>query len=101
VRIFVHVLTTSLPPEYVIRRRHFAWWTKYNYVLSAALDSGVAVSAVLIFFILQYPKDGSIGANTVQVWWGNTVYYTNADGDGTPLLPLPDVGYFGPANGTW
>jgi hypothetical protein len=70
-------------------------------VLSAALDSGVAVSAVLIFFILQYPKGGSIGANNVAKWWGNTVSFTNADGDGRPYLPLPDVGYFGPANGTW
>jgi len=58
--------------QYVIRRRHFSWWTKYNYVLSAALDSGVAVAAVLIFFILQYPKNGDIGIDTVQSWWGNT-----------------------------
>ena len=36
--------------QYVIRRRHFSWWTKYNYVLSAALDSGVAISIILIFF---------------------------------------------------
>ena len=58
--------------QYVIRRRHFSWWTKYNYVLSAALDSGVAIAAVLIFFILQYPKNGDIGLNNIQVWWGNT-----------------------------
>ncbi|KAJ7271565.1 OPT oligopeptide transporter protein-domain-containing protein [Mycena rebaudengoi] len=43
-------------------------------VLSAALDSGVAVSAVLIFFCLQYPRDGAIGKNTIQAWWGNNVY---------------------------
>jgi len=36
--------------QYVIRRRHLSWWTKYNYVLSAALDSGVAISIVVIFF---------------------------------------------------
>jgi hypothetical protein len=72
-----------------------------NIVLSAAMDSGVAVSAVLIFFILQYPKNGTIGAKTVQVWWGNTVPFTGADAKGTPLLALPDVGYFGPNNGTW
>jgi len=58
--------------QYVIRRRHFSWWTKYNYVLSAALDSGVAIGVVLIFFCLQYPKNGAIGLNTVQAWWGNT-----------------------------
>ncbi|KAJ7882035.1 hypothetical protein B0H14DRAFT_3433691 [Mycena olivaceomarginata] len=35
-------------------------------VLSTALDWGVAVSAVLIFFILQYPMNGNIGNNTIQ-----------------------------------
>ena len=36
--------------QYFLRRRHFSWWAKYNYVLSAALDSGVAISALIIFF---------------------------------------------------
>jgi len=57
--------------QYVIRRRHFSWWAKYNYVLSAALDSGVAIAAVVIFFTLQYPKNGEIGATNIQAWWGN------------------------------
>jgi OPT family small oligopeptide transporter len=74
--------------QYVIRRRHFAWWTKYNYVLSAALDSGLAVSAVLIFFILQYPDNGNIGKNSIQTWWGNTVSGNNADAAGTAIFTL-------------
>jgi OPT family small oligopeptide transporter len=82
--------------QYVVRRRHFSWWTKYNYVLSAALDSGVAVSAVLIFFILQYPKNGTIGLTNVQVWWGNTVPFTTADALGTPLRSLAPGETFGP-----
>ncbi|KAJ7904701.1 OPT oligopeptide transporter [Mycena olivaceomarginata] len=85
--------------QYVIRRRHFAWWTKYNYVLSAAMDAGVAISAVLIFFILQYPRGGTIGENTIAVWWGNTVYANTADGNKTPLISLGDGETFGPA--TW
>ena len=36
--------------QYVIRRRHFSWWTKYNYVLSAALDAGSAFGVIIIFF---------------------------------------------------
>lgn len=28
--------------QYVIRRRSFAWWSKFNYVTSAALDSGMS-----------------------------------------------------------
>lgn len=84
--------------QYVIRRRHFSWWTKYNYVLSAALDSGVAISAVLIFFILQYPKNGEIGLNNVQVWWGNTVPFNTADAKGTPMLKLSKGEFFGPTS---
>jgi len=85
--------------QYVIRRRHFSWWTKYNYVLSAALDSGVAVAAVLIFFILQYPRNGTIGANNIQKWWGNTVPFDTADAKGTPLLTPAEGSTFGPS--TW
>nr|GAT55049.1 OPT oligopeptide transporter [Mycena chlorophos] len=84
--------------QYVIRRRHFAWWTKYNYVLSAALDSGVAVSAVVIFFCLQYPKNGTVGANTIQTWWGNTVWQNTADGRKTPMISLAPGQTFGPAS---
>lgn len=99
--------------QYVIRRRHFPWWTKYNYVLSAALDAGVAISAVLIFFCLQYPQNGSIGLNNIQVWWGNTgecgvvtiivfnsnvlgtVFTKTADSKGTPMLTVADGEIFG------
>ncbi|KAI0779970.1 OPT oligopeptide transporter [Fomes fomentarius] len=85
--------------NYVIRRRNFSWWTKYNYVLSAALDSGVAISAILIFFCLQYPMNGDIGKFTIQTWWGNTVSFNNADGAGAPLRNLAPGGFFGPS--TW
>ncbi|KAH7922249.1 small oligopeptide transporter [Leucogyrophana mollusca] len=81
--------------QYIIRRRHFSWWTKYNYVLSAAMDSGVAVSIILIFFILQYPANGTIGLNSIQKWWGNTVFLNTADGQSAALLPIPESGTFG------
>ncbi|PLN83965.1 small oligopeptide transporter [Aspergillus taichungensis] len=78
----------------IIRRRKPAWWSKYNYVLSAALDSGVAVATVIIFFCIVLPA-GPLS------WWGNTVYGNTADGKGTPWKGLPEQGYFGPAKGTW
>jgi len=85
--------------NYVIRRRRFLWWSKYNYVLSAALDSGVAVSSVLIYFLLQYPKDGTIGKNSIQAWWGNTVYQNTYDGQFVPAkTPDPSRGVFGPTS---
>ena len=64
-------------------------------VLSAALDSGVAVSVVLIFFCLQYPQNGTIGLTTIQSWWGNTVSFNTADGNKLPLLTVPEGEFFG------
>ncbi|KAG0697046.1 OPT oligopeptide transporter protein-domain-containing protein [Suillus ampliporus] len=80
--------------QYVIRRRNFSWWTKYNYVLSAALDAGLAVSVIFIYFVLQYPTNGSIG-KSLQHWWGNTVFNTTADGLGTPVRQLTGTETFG------
>ncbi|KAF9445612.1 small oligopeptide transporter [Macrolepiota fuliginosa MF-IS2] len=85
--------------QYAIRRRYFSWWTKYNYVLSAALDSGVAISIVVIFFCLQFPQNGAIGAETIQKWWGNTVPFSGADGIGRPVRSLAPGEKFGPL--TW
>lgn len=56
--------------QYFIRKRNFAWWSKFNYVLSSALDSGTVISVMVIFFTLQFPRQGSIQLN----WWGNTVH---------------------------
>ncbi|KAI0739686.1 OPT oligopeptide transporter [Daedaleopsis nitida] len=89
--------------NYVIRRRHFSWWTKYNYILSAGLDCGVAISIIFIYFCLQFPRNGKVGADTIQAWWGNTVSTNTADyghkGSGTALSAVPPGSTFGPA--TW
>jgi OPT family oligopeptide transporter len=55
--------------NYEIRRRKTAWWKKYNMTLSAALDSGLAVGLVVIFFGIVFPgwMDGF-------KWWGTEVY---------------------------
>ena len=39
--------------QFLIRRRNFGWWSKFNYVTSAALDSGTVLSLITIFFTLQ------------------------------------------------
>ncbi|KAF9475507.1 OPT oligopeptide transporter [Pholiota conissans] len=85
--------------QFYVRRRHFSWWMKYNYVLSAALDTGLAISILVIFFALQYPKNGAIGADNIQSWWGNTVPFVGADGMGTPIRTLAPGETFGPS--TW
>ncbi|KIK26814.1 hypothetical protein PISMIDRAFT_94045, partial [Pisolithus microcarpus 441] len=75
-------------------RHNFPWWAKYNYVLSAALDSGLAVSVLVIFFTLQYPMNGTIGIG-LQQWWGNTVFKNNDDGQGVPVRQLATGQTFG------
>lgn len=86
--------TTAFAVSFVfnrlIKRRAPHWWAKYNYVLSAALDSGVAVSAIVIFFTVIFP-----GAQLS--WWGNTVSGTTVDGKGTPWKDVPASGTFGPS----
>ncbi|KAF3985834.1 hypothetical protein FT663_01952 [Candidozyma haemuli var. vulneris] len=89
-------LYASFAFMYYIRKRYQAWWEKYNYVLSGALDAGVAFSSIIIFFAVQYndkPLD----------WWGNTVSYQGIEGgDGQqalkPISEAPD-GYIGPRYG--
>jgi len=82
--------------QYVVRRKHFSYWAKYNYVLSAALDAGTAVGVIMVFFCLQYPLNGSIGKNGIQKWWGNNVYMDTLDWNMTSLRKLAPGETFGP-----
>jgi len=47
---------------------------------------------------LQYPKNGTIGLDSIQKWWGNTVYTKTADYEGVPFKSLPEGGKFGPSS---
>lgn len=55
--------------NYIIKNRKGDWWTKYTMTLSAALDSGLAVGVVVVFFGIVWPgwMDGF-------KWWGTEVY---------------------------
>ncbi|KAI5474692.1 proton-dependent oligopeptide transporter, POT family [Pseudohyphozyma bogoriensis] len=77
--------------QYWLRRRYFRAWSKFNFIISAGLDSGTVASGLFIFFTLQLPKAGTIAIN----WWGNTVYTNTDDWNGVPLLTPPAEG-FGP-----
>jgi hypothetical protein len=78
--------------QFIIRKRNFQWWSKYNYVTGSALDCGTScfcmkegtriltvpglgdrigtiLSVLTIFYTLQLPK-GGLNIN----WWGNTVF---------------------------
>ena len=49
------------------------WWSKFNYVLTSAMDCGTVLAVLFIFFTLQFPK-GGFNIN----WWGNLVYTESA-----------------------
>ncbi|KAK3901545.1 OPT oligopeptide transporter protein-domain-containing protein [Staphylotrichum tortipilum] len=78
---------------YWLPKHRLAWWEKYNYVLSAALTAGVAISALIMFF--------AVGYNPVKLeWWGNKVSSAGVDGRSVGILPIPERGYFGPEKGS-
>ncbi|KAJ6776053.1 ISP4 LIKE PROTEIN [Salix koriyanagi] len=62
--------------NFIIYRRYKGWWAKHTYILSAALDAGVAFLGVILYFALQ-SKD-IYGPS----WWG-------ADSDHCPLAKCP------------
>lgn len=51
--------------NYWIQRRWGGWWHTYNYITAAALDSGLILSTIVIFFAITLP-----GVKIPQ-WWGN------------------------------
>lgn len=72
----VHYLswgTVGIFFNYYVYRRFKDWWARHTYILSAALDAGVAFMAVFVFFALQ--TNNIFGPQ----WWGL---------DGTDHCPL-------------
>lgn len=39
--------------QYLVRKGSFAWWSKFNYITSAAMDSGTVLSLIVIFLTLE------------------------------------------------
>jgi hypothetical protein len=56
---------TGLIFNYAIRRRWPGWWSTYNYLTAAALDAGLVISTIVIFFAITLPNV------TIPQWWGN------------------------------
>ncbi|PWY71034.1 OPT oligopeptide transporter family [Aspergillus heteromorphus CBS 117.55] len=74
--------------NYIIKNRWMAWWEKYAYVFTSAMSCGVAISALVIFFAVEYH---AVNVN----WWGNEVSYIGCDNDECPLLSMPASGVIG------
>lgn len=71
------------------KRFYKAAHARYNNVIAAGFDAGVAFAAVIIFLCVKYP-----GGNLN--WWGNTVYKNTKDFKSTPYLTLAKDQKFGP-----
>ncbi|KWU42677.1 OPT oligopeptide transporter [Rhodotorula sp. JG-1b] len=80
--------------QYLVRRINFDWWSKYNFVLSAAMDAGTIVCGILIFLTLQLPRNGTISVN----WWGNEVFTKTLDWAGVSFKTVPPEGF---GTNTW
>ena len=89
---YTNALYLSAIFMYYIKRRYTLWWQKYNYLLEAGFDSGVALSALVQVFAL--------GWNNIAIsWWGNNISKAGIDWqsynqNGT-LYALPASGHFG------
>lgn len=77
--------------QWFMRRFHFRWWMRFNYILSAGLDAGVALGIVVIFFCVIYPTGG-----TYPNWWGNSVFLNTLDAMGAPGFVLQEGETMGP-----
>ncbi|KAL3473367.1 OPT oligopeptide transporter protein-domain-containing protein [Aspergillus californicus] len=62
-----------------IRDRWRGWWMQYNYVLSAGLDVGLALSTILIFLALNLTK------TDFPSWWGTDIAGNTMDAAGTAV----------------
>ncbi|KAL3478476.1 OPT oligopeptide transporter protein-domain-containing protein [Aspergillus californicus] len=87
----------ALLPAYIsmsyLRTRYLAFWAKYNYVLSAAFSTGIALAGVIIFFAVSY--------NGYSIdWWGNDPE-SGCEAESCTRLTLPAGEYFGPRIGNF
>jgi hypothetical protein len=69
-----------------IRGRYPGWWHTYNYVTAAALDAGLILSTIIIFFAITLP-----GVDIPQ-WWGNVAVMNTAVSCLLPLLLGYNIG---------
>ncbi|OAA70800.1 Tetrapeptide transporter, OPT1/isp4 [Akanthomyces lecanii RCEF 1005] len=80
-----------------MRKRFLGWWSKYNFVLSAALSCGIAISAIVQFFAVAY--------NGHEVsWWGNDIVQSHCEDPSNVACRLKQLAkgeFFGPAPGTY
>ena len=76
-----------------IMNKYRGWWMRFNYLTSAGLDVGLALSTIIIFFCLQLTN------TQFPSWWGNDFPLTTMDQQDTAVQRVvdPTTGeFFGP-----
>lgn len=77
--------------QYLIKKRHFGWWSRLNFLTSSGLDLGLGLATLVIFF--------GFTLNNVNPpkWWGNNVVQTTMDFTDTAVRNhVADGQTFGP-----
>ncbi|CAL3970961.1 unnamed protein product [Diplocarpon coronariae] len=78
----------------LIRKKYFGWWSRLNYLTSAGLDLGLALSTLFIFFAF------TLNSVEAPAWWGNTITTSTMDAMDTAVQASVAPGqHFGPE--TW
>jgi hypothetical protein len=79
-----------------IRNKYRGWWMQYNYITSAALDVGLALCAIVLFFCVQLP------GGVMPDYWGTTIVGETLDGAQAAIRKVvADGEYFGPRTWKW
>lgn len=77
-----------------VKKRYLAFWSKYNFVLSAAFSAGIAISGIIMFF--------TVGWYNISIdWWGNSVTTLGCEGETCTLKTLADGERFYPWWNSW
>ncbi|RDA88408.1 hypothetical protein CP532_5603 [Ophiocordyceps camponoti-leonardi (nom. inval.)] len=75
-----------------IRKRWKGWWMTYNYTTAAALDSGLILATVVVFFAITWP-------GRELKWWGNSTVFETLDAKHAATLKAVSEGEtFGPVS---
>ncbi|KAM7189257.1 putative opt family small oligopeptide transporter [Rhypophila sp. PSN 637] len=78
--------------QYLIRHRHFKWWSRLNFLTSSGLDLGLALATLVIFFAF------TLHSIEAPKWWGNDIVESTMDTKGTAIMKIvPEGQTFGPA----
>lgn len=84
-------LPVSIFSMIYLRKRFLAFWSRYNYTVSAAFSTAIALAGIVIFFSVQLPE------KSVD-WWGNEVMYQGCEDAACTPMTIPETG-FGPGPG--